>query len=492
MEFFKTLGSYSLVHINTHGDLINWNNTRYTAIGTNDKRNTDQDLAYEINGDFESIRVVLGRGVYVVGNEDPWVSEDTYYFVTDRFFDTYVSSFPDYSLVYMDACYSAFRPINNPPPELPPLPKVLIENKNVASYLGWTLRVANEAAIRASNYLYTCMFSDNERFEPKNPPLIPWGLTDSFDGLQTLGYEIDEFKYRSWWQQAELIMIPKNYGSQDQFDLRLLPTITGLNAVVDPVEQTAKLEILGDFGQKSGQAWKCDQPQGSELISCDQLSVESWDEYKIAVDITGCTDCTGYIMVSVDDRDSNLVPLTLWKGELTISGTCSDIGPDVDGTVQFSASGEIVDERSHPETEPQITFAQFAAPFSLNSKFEYQFSGTFEDSSYIYYYPAESNQGTLNVSASNIPAFTGAVMLDPEESIASFQITILAEAFVQKTDKNTLKMTTDTISVPIPLVFDADMTRYGTIQAGSEPLGTLSVEWDQIVPESAPDQDTPR
>lgn len=47
-------------------------------------------------------------------------------------------------------------------------------------------------------------------------------------------------------------------GTQDQYDVCMLPTITGLHVAVDVVEQTALLEISGDFGQNTGQVWKGD------------------------------------------------------------------------------------------------------------------------------------------------------------------------------------------------------------------------------------------
>jgi len=493
VEFFKTVGAYSLLHINTHGDHIKWGGKEYTTIGTDDKRNTDQDLAYEINGDFADIRVVLGRGVYVIGDEDPWVSEDTYYFVTDQFFDKYVSAFPNYSIAYMDACFSAYRPLIDPKPELPPLAKVLLENKNIGAYLGWTKSVANKAAIRASDYLYSRMLFSNEHFEPVYPPLLPWGLTDSFDGLASVGYNRDTFSSRRKWKQAELVFMPKNFGSFDQYDVRLLPTVSGLNVSVDIVDQSSVLNILGDFGADTGQVWNCDEPSSSEVSSCDQLNVDSWDEFEIVADITSCTDCSGYIMVTVDDHDSNAHPLSLWKSELTVSGTGGIIGPDINGTVKFSASAEIVDERTNPENEPEIQFATEVAEFALSSKFEYQFSGNFEDSIYFYDYPANMNKGSIDVSAGEKSAFAGAIVLNPGESLATFSGTAAVEGVVEKTSKTApFTKTTESVTVVVPFYFEASMNQYGVIQEGNVSLGTISIEWPTINPQNAPDENTPR
>lgn len=494
VEFFKTLGNYSIVHVNTHGDAIEWENVWYTALGTDDKRNTEQDLAFEENGDFEAIRVVLGRGVYVIGKDDPYVSEDTYYFVTDRFFATYVNNFPNYSLFYADACYSAYYPYSlKDSGVLQPLARELINNKNVAAYLGWTKRVSNPAAIRASDYLYTRMLANNERFEPKNPPLVPWGLTESYDGLQTAGYERDDFSSRRKYRQAELQMIPKNYQSPDQYDVRLLPTISGLSVVVDIDEETTKLEVMGDFGPNKGKVWKCDQDKSAQASSCNELTVDTWDEFEIVADISGCNDCNGYIMATVDDRESNYHPLSKWKGDLTVTGQATSIGPNINGTVKFEGLGEIVDERAHPESEPQISFSQTAVDFGLNTKFEYQFSGNFEDPVFFYEYPVGQNKGEIMVSAGGKTAFAGAIAVNPEELVAKFQSTIIVEATVKKTTKDLPPVTTtEKMPVVIPLVFDADITRYGTIQGGNENIGLIKVEWNQITPENAPDEKTSR
>ncbi|MBN1834477.1 MAG: hypothetical protein JW820_01435, partial [Spirochaetales bacterium] len=202
----------------------------------------------------------------------------------------------------------------------------------------------------------------------------------------------------------------------------------------------------------------------------------------------------GYAVVRVNGVESNAHPLSRWQMDLDVSGTVpSGIGPDIVLALDASWRAEIVDERGLVTSDPIPIAGQAGTMFGLGSTCDYQFSGTFEDSRYIYEYPEGANQGTMPVCLDGAQMFFGTVVLKPDQGTASFQIVLAREAFVLKTDKQNPEagQQADQIQVTVGLIFEAGMDADGNITAGEQAL-PYQFSWPAIAPEFPPLPETAR
>lgn len=467
VEDFRNLHQNSFNYVATHGTVFQHKNEDYFAFYIpNHTRNTDDDLTYIANGDFWDVAVTLSRGVYIVENEDPFVSEDTKYRVTNKYIEKYSSSFPDGSIFYADCCYSA-----EPNPydeELVPLINTLL-GMNVGQMLGWNAATWNDGAIRAANFLVGQMMGELSGLdllgnEFSGQAFKPYSLLDSFTSLQHF-----------FWHYSvpgELIL----YGNGETI---LRPSIKRLHVKVDPeAGGDDELTLLGNFGDRAGIIMVSENPDNP--AGGTSLSWTDWEEDRIEINLD--EETAGYITVIVDGAPSNAFPLSRWEiSNMQVNGTSpSGIGPDVDLEINASWRGEILDERDGILTdegdtlmettwaEPNPENSMTASGFSISSSCDYSFSGTFEDSRYRYEYPDGANQGSMPVTLNGMENYLGTVSLQPNEGKAIFNILLSREAFVQKTDKETGITTADEIFVSVGLIFETGMDTEGNISSHEE------------------------
>lgn len=482
VEDYVGIDAYDLVYIGTHGHYYELDGVPHYALATS----TFRDSRYE--GEDGLVGLPAGNGGTVVilrgfaGTKsggavvDPW----TRYGVNEAFIRDHNGAFGDDAVVYVDACGSTQRPR---PDVAPPLLGVLAE-MNVRHYLGWDAPVRNGTAIAASNYLFTRLVGDvpaglYETPEPA-PPTRAFTLHEAFAGAEAEGKTVD-----STGATLEYMDL-----TQGQRAALLVPIVDGVLADVDVMQQTESLEISGVFGDRPGKVKLCDTPpMGENLAGCTDLSVKSWADDEIVVDYSGEGDGAGHLVVAVDGRFGTFAPLTGWEGTLTVSGQLSAIGPNVNVDIDARFVAEIVDERPSPDATPEPAFAQSAGLFGLDSRAKYQLTGTFEDTAYRYTY---TTNGETPPNVDGMPAFHGAVVLDPAEGKATFQVTLVVQAMVRRVDKQTALVETLPMPVAVPFVAEASLQPDGTIEGGSAPLGSLTVRWDTITPTAGPDDDTPR
>ena len=477
VEDFKNLNNYAVVYVATHGHFIVHEGNAYFGFYTTQVRNTESDLLFIAEQDFQDIAVTLQEVVYIVENEDPYVSEDINYAVTNEFIEKYSGAFADNSFFYADACNSAtFLPLD----DLPPLMESLF-NLNVGTVLGWTLTVRDDYAVRAGNYLMGQMLgrlTNDLDFVPiiDNPPIRPYSLQQAFTALHRQNWQFDN-------DGSELIF----FGNGEMF---LRPSVNQAIVDVDLEQGTEQLKLLGNFGSQPGEVILCEDAQNPD--SGDALSFTNWEEGEVMVDLDG--DGCGYVVVRVDGRLSNSHPLSRWEGDMEVSGTVpSGIGPDIELTMQTSWRAEIVEERADVTMLPIIESGWTSTLFGLESNCDFEFSGIFEDANYIYEYPDGANTGNLSASHNGTEMFLGSVTLKPTPGTAFFNIVFAREALVMKTDKN------DPDAAPVPeqmqvtvgLMFEAPMSRYGTISSGEQAM-PYNLSWPDMEPEFPPNDDTQR
>jgi hypothetical protein len=496
VEWFKTLANYGVVYVDSHGDFVKDNDyvpgptepadyrPQWYGVLTADLRNTFQDDTYLNNGDFAERRIFLGAAV-IDGPEDNdfKVRKSVYYVVSSLFFDTYCGQFEPHSIVWFNICKSGVQPPGGAANSMPPLWETFL-TKNAGIIFGWNHYVSDLAARRASKYMFSMLLGDN-RFEKKEPPLRPYGFTDAWVGLQENKYDYDEF-YRmvrndiDW--DPQLGYVPRDYGTLDQEEPILAPTINGLFLDIEEEELT----LTGNFGDR----------QGEVTIGDSSLGVVSWDVDDVVVSIS--PNDHGLVLAKVGNVKSNEVPLTQWSWEIEAEGQASETGPQVEATANFRGRADIHPWRPMPEDEAdrntQGSPAWAVLALEHDGTVTYSCSGTFEDDEYIY---EHSGGGSIPVTTTKAAtkldeSFQGAVMVDPDGG--TFQVTVFAMGIshVKKTKKSDHSVTTDEVSVGIPFVIQqGTMDYYGKINGGTAQIAGFTLEWEDIEPASPPDENTP-
>jgi len=496
VEWFKSIADYGVVYVGTHGAFAVDNayepapgedpeyRPHWYGIQTADLRNGYQDDIYLNNGDFAERRVFLGTAL-VDGPEDDDLKarKSVYYYVSNLFFETYCGAFEPHSLVWFNACKSGLQTPWSDPNSLPPMWETLL-GKNAGIILGWDFIVTDLGANRAAKYLFSRLLGDN-RFEGKTPPLRPYGFTDAWTALQEdKGYNIDTYYpyRRNLKYKPHLGYVPRDYGTFDQEEPILAPTITGLFLDLDDEELT----LRGNFGDRDGEI----------SVGNTSLAVKSWDVDDVVVAI-GPND-HGLVRAKIGNVKSNAVPLTHWSWAITVTGEVDPFrGPEVEATAQFRGRADIHPTRPAPEDEADRNTQ--GAPWwtvtgmEQDGTFTYSFSGTFTAGEYRY---EHSGGGTVPVTTSGslskqMEAYQGSVQMNPDAGI--FQVlafgTGISHVIRTKLSDNTVEIYDEMVSVPI--MIDGAMEYYGAIPAGNTSTGGLTLEWQRIEPDSAPDDDTP-
>lgn len=496
VEWFKTIANYGLVYVDTHGGFAvdkdyvpgpgedpNYR-PHWHAIQTVDLHNVYQDNTYLANGDFAARRVCLGTTV-VDGPEDHdlKVHKSIYYFVTNLFFETYCGAFEQHSLIWFNACKTGRQAPWSAADSLPPLWETFL-SKNVGLILGWDWTVTDLGAIRASNYLFSRLLGDN-RFEGKTPPLRPYGFTDAWTAMQEdKAYNLDVFypDGGSLKNKPRLSYVARDYGTLDQEEPILAPTIINVFLHLDESE----LSLRGNFG---------DVP-GDVFIGDKSLAVKTWDVDEVVVEI-GEKD-HGLVHVKVGKVESNAVPLTQWSWRITVEGTADPVkGPQVEATATFRGRADIHPRRPDPEAEanrdPHGAPWWTVAAMEEDGLFTYAFSGEFNDGEYRY---EHSGGGTVPVTMPGSSkqlgeAYQGTVSMNPDAG--TFQANVFATGIthVVRTRLSDNEVTEYDQIISVPMLIDGAMHYYGKIQGGDTSAGDLTIEWEDIEPASAPDEQTP-
>gem|GEM_PF-2598235 len=470
----RNLTDYGLVYISSHGHLFEHQGQDYFELMTWQKRDTVTELQMLAANELQNLKVTLGDGLYVVGIENPYFLDNSYYWVTDRFIGSLPGSFPENCIFYADCCQSTMVGSHGTANPM----AAALGLKNVGAYLGWDNTVYNEESRRATNYLISYglgyVASGLLGVPTKTPPLRPFSLQDSFVSLQILGWDGDSHS-----PPTHLELFDFSRGSTE---LSLVPSIGQVIVDVDLADKKEELKILGDFGGRRGRVHLREDPQIA--AGAQELTVRNWEDSQIICDLGG--EKHGYVVVSLDGRTSNEHPLSQWTGAFEITGTSSSgIGPTVNVNMNAVWRAEIVEERPMPELPPLPEYGWASTMLSLEASCDYVFSGIFEDSRYIYEYREEMNTGNQPVEINGQEVFMGTVTLKPSEASATIQVTFTKNAVVMKTDKQNpeLPPVQDTVLVPVPVYLQASMDAKGTISPGSQ-AGVFMTTWDEIAPES--------
>ncbi|MBU2501250.1 hypothetical protein KJ682_07990 [bacterium] len=478
VEDFRHLDPYSLVYISTHGLLATHADGEYFFMLTNQPRDARHDSLYFASGELVDGSISHARAIFEAAGELDQ-SEWTNYVVSNRLVGASNGSFPSHTLMFVDACQSAKRTSSNGPPPMSVTAGLL----GVQAFLGWTHSVFDYSAMEAGDYLFGHLLGDIPgsitAIPQETPPIRPAPLTDVFVALQTKGYHIDT-------RGPYGAVLELHDFTQGNGELLLRPSIGQLIVHVDPEAGTEELKLLGNFGNEPGDVTIASNPdldKGRKSV----LGALGWENDEITLELESSTH--GYVVVETAGRRSNPHPLSRWAPEIQVQGTFSSggRGPDFELAMNARWRAEIVDERPMPNLDPFPEYGWTSTLFSLESTCEFNYSGIFETSQYIYEYPEEMNSRSVSVHLGDQEMFFGTVTMKPSEGTFIIQANFSEDAVAMVTDKSNPEAPPHLEELPVlvSVYISGNMNPDGTIQAGST-LIPYATSWTAATPQSPP------
>lgn len=483
---FTNLNQYGLVYIGTHGLFFEHDGEHYFGMLTAETRGADQDVAFLAADEFRDVGVMLERGVWIVEEEDPYVSEDTRYAITDRYIMRHNGPFPEHAIFYADACQSAKADnvLDGPPLS------AAVATLGVQNYLGWNQSVHVDSSLRATNFLFAHLLGKITTAMtpvlPDGPPIRPSTLTDTWTALVARGWDVDNLTNL----HAELELHDFSEGHDEAL---LRPSISQLYVDIDPGERTQELRILGDFGSDAGHVYICSDPDDTASGGIE-LSDLDWDKDTIVA--TMQEGHHGYVVVEAGGRRSNAHPLSQWEMGIDVSGTYDPSrGPSFELTMNAIWRAEFVAERPSTDQEPADVLGWANTMFGLDATADFAFTGTFEDSRYIYEYRDEApNVGSMDMGWDGTNFYFGTVVLKPSESNAVIQASLSREVTAYVTDKQNpeLPPVARQYTVAVMGYIDTSMFPVSGMIAEGESTVPYNTSWQDATPVSPPVESTGR
>jgi len=214
-----------------------------------------------------------------------------HYGVTDKFIARNGITFATNSLVYMDCCFLNAGLFNQ-----------ASRTAGASLYVGWTDKVAGDAAVRAAQFCFDRMLGANSGKPDREDPIQrPFDYQAVWNDLASRG-----------WNTSGAATINFTPGGGD--DGMLAPSIQFLTLHEAPFFQTDKtrMDIAGLFGNDPGESRR------KVTIAETPVEVSSWAPDKVTCDIPNFGEgSVGDVVVAVNDHKSNKVPLTEWNIKFT-------------------------------------------------------------------------------------------------------------------------------------------------------------------------------
>jgi hypothetical protein len=253
-----------------------------------------------------------------------------HYGITGEFIKKHMS-FAENALIYIDAC-NGFRLL----PTGTTFRNTVLDkavNKK-ATYIGWTMETNEFTASQASQFIFDRLLGANTTgpgattIPKENPVQRPFDLDKIFSDLTKRGFHLCA-------NGATL-----KYQSRVDDDILLTPTIERLEIF----EQISTLQIIGSFGTVKGKV-TVDGKEVTQIIDWTPTVINCM------IPETGAGSA-GDVIVSVDDRESNAVPLTVWNVKLNYAS--DDNGVRMEGTISLIIRADIHKRREIPGEAPSL------------------------------------------------------------------------------------------------------------------------------------------
>lgn len=213
----------------------------------------------------------------------------------------------------------------------------------VGAFAGFNRVVAISGADQILEFFFDRLLGRNELPPDDTPDLRPFdagaiGVYMDRNGNSTDPYDLPDYKER-----AKLDV-------EDRGPTVLVPSI----GTMEVHEESNELFIEGMFGSESDTIQMCPNSNANPS-ACKSLPIGSWGTAMVVgkVEDEGPTSA-GWVRVVVDDRMSNLVPLTEWRGQINYRASADALAPnllnEMSLTVHLRADVHLARER--PWDEP--------------------------------------------------------------------------------------------------------------------------------------------
>lgn len=299
--------------------------------------------------DLNNLRLVyfnkvedLGRGMKLKKKFFPDLHWS--YAITGRFVEKYMS-FSENSFVFIGACSSFDESMIN-----------AFSSSNASVYAGWTAPVGGKNATLA--------------------PLTVFQLLLGVEGQEEASRPYRPFEHASIWGFLQDRRLNIDSGIRRYAVLK----VTGENKVIlapsirwmDVFEDDEELHLEGMFGDTPGKV----------TINHEEVSiVGEWSPDKIIVELPPIDSSNGYgdVIVTVNDHESNAVPLTLWEGEFTYTIVAEEMwapGLEQRAEVEIAIRADVHEYREKPGDEPDYRDSvKFTLPEDLSGQWSFEGTG---------------------------------------------------------------------------------------------------------------------
>jgi hypothetical protein len=350
----RNIKDAAVLYINSHGrkGLVKYGDWVY-AILTNTPVDLESDVNAGRSSDWGAQRLayMLKRWEFSV-----------YYGVTAKFFKDY-ATFGKNGFAFIDGCRSD---------ETTGFKQVFVD-KNVV-YAGWNNSVGEACATDIARYVFDRLLGANE-VKPETPPQRP------FD------YEAVMWELRK--EDANWCNCPSKYGPECKAQLIITPEEDGNFQILAPslyyldmLEFQDRLGLSGIFGDEDTNAKVTVGGQDCPIIpgTWQHKSPEKFDLIYCKINRTGAGSA-GDVKVEIKGHESNIVPLTEWKGNLVYSiapkGSTEENG-GLKATAEFEVRlrGDAHGYRPKPGSE---RFFSFKIDETAESKGTWSAKGHYKD-----------------------------------------------------------------------------------------------------------------
>jgi len=394
IEWYKTLGQYSVIYLET--DCLGWNfesltaAPTYWALMTTDLYTPERQQ--ELQADIRDGLVMPAIAITKVGIVSKTPTFEHRYFVSQSFLHKYCSTFKPGSLVYIDGCgtWEGLGPGGFD------VAGVLTAVKQATSVVGWDIQPNPSGSFSAADKLFRLMFGINGEDAP-TPPYRPWPFLDSFDALETWGLTSTGAVAALAPSADPLVPLVARLehmgeGDEEREDETIcVPSIRllAVNALLK------EMQVFGEFGGE----------EPTVKLGGKELSIIDQTKSMITVSVEP-SDMGDVVVTNANDIQSNTVPLSQWSGTFTISGDYDpETGPHVEASVQARFRQDVHEWRNWPDTEPHSLMGGMETANSVglisepDGSFTVEFSGTFVDNEGCTWVWSGSDSGSLDVAS---------------------------------------------------------------------------------------------
>lgn len=243
----------------------------------------------------------IGRGTVPFGTTTNW-------YATPKFYENNWTFKSPRSLVYIDAC-NGFTPGAESTQLLTSLRKA-----GAGQLYGWDDAVYNFFAAKTVKMFFDIALGTGRNYSSETIRLRPFAVDDTYAYMDKKGLTTDNTP-ASPGVGAGIAKLQTDMAPSTAWALHLVPTIQDIAVQ----ESKGQIQIRGDFGDI----------QGDVTINGTPLTNVKWNFTEIYADIpaTGAGSA-GPVLIKINNKPSNEVPLTLWSGKITRSVTMvSRFGP---------------------------------------------------------------------------------------------------------------------------------------------------------------------